>query len=458
LLKFGNPIILDRLVEPPGQLLEFLVQPWPLAWGYAMLAGVGVLGLVVAMQSASARAASPQNRSAGGQPAGRNLLAGQQVGQGEKLPQGPSAAPSVLRHTNRRLHWLILLPVVWLAWQFVAAATTVNGGLTRVTLLHFLALVAGFGLAFLVLARVQRLGVFWAGLLGGFLLVLWSGFDQHYGGLEATRRYIYSQPGWENLAPEQLKRIGSDRIFATLLYPNALAGVLLLLSPAMMAAVWLFTSRLNRIVRAVMAGLLAYASGACLVWSGSKAGWLIALVVGLVSLLQLPFRRELKVLLIVAVAVGGTAGFFVKFSGYFAKGATSVGARMEYWRAGWKTALGHPLLGAGPGTFSVSYRKLKPPGAEMAQLTHNDYLEQACDSGFPGALAYLTFVAGSLAKLYRRCRRDLLQLAVWLGLLGWALQSFIEFGLYIPAVGWTAFWLLGWLWGVNQFDKSGSPS
>jgi hypothetical protein len=458
LLKFGNPVILDRLVEPPGEFLEFVVQPWPVAWGYALLAVVGALGLAVAVQGASAAAASFRGNSAKRQPVGRPSRAGQPAGQGEKLAQGPPGAPGGVRPTHSRRRWLILLPVVWLAWQFVAAATTVNGWLTRVTLVHFVALVAGFGLAFLALARVQRLGVFWAGLLGGFLLMLWSGFDQHYGGLEATRRYIYSLPGWENLAPEHLKRIGSDRIFATLLYPNALAGVLLLLSPAMLAVVWLFTSRLPRIVRAVMAGLLAYASGACLVWSGSKAGWLIALALGLVGLLQLPFRREFKTLLVVAVVVGGLAGFFVKFSGYFAKGATSVGARLEYWRAGWKTALSHPLVGAGPGTFSVSYRKLKPPQAEMAQLTHNDYLEQACDSGFPGALAYLTFVAGSVAGLYRRCRRDLLQFAVWLGLLGWALQSGLEFGLYIPAVGWTAFWLLGWLWGVNQFDKPGSPT
>jgi len=422
LLKFGNPVILDRLVVPPGELLECVIQPWPVTWGYAMLALVGTLGLVVALQS-------------------------------KQLAQGPLGTPSGLRDASRRRRWLIFLPVVWLAWQFVAAATSVNGWLTRVTLAHFAALVAGFGLAFLALARVQRLGVFWAGLLGGFLLMLWSGFDQHYGGLEATRRYIYSQPGWENLAPEHLKRIASDRIFATLLYPNALAGALLLLSPAMIAAVWLFTSRWPRLVRAVLTGLLAYASGVCLVWSGSKAGWLIALVVGLVGLLQLPFRREFKVLLVVAVVVAGLAGFFVKFSSYFAKGAPSAGARLEYWRAGWKTALSHPLVGAGPGTFSVSYRKLKPPQAEMAQLTHNDYLEQACDSGFPGALAYVVFVAGSIAGLYRRCRGELLRFAVWLGLLGWALQSCFEFGLYIPAVGWTAFWLLGWLWGANQFDK-----
>ena len=42
---------------------------------------------------------------------------------------------------------------------------------------------------------------------------------------------------------------------------------------------------------------------------------------------------------------------------------------------------------------------------------------------------------------------DWLTFAVWLGVLGWALQGFAEFGLYIPALAWTAFALLGWLLG-----------
>jgi hypothetical protein len=58
-----------------------------------------------------------------------------------------------------------------------------------------------------------------------------------------------------------------------------------------------------------------------------------------------------------------------------------------------------------------------------------------------------------------RCSRlkdDWGRLAVWLGLLGWALQSLVEFGLYIPAIAWPAFGLLGWLvaQGSNQIDSS----
>ncbi len=53
---------------------------------------------------------------------------------------------------------------------------------------------------------------------------------------------------------------------------------------------------------------------------------------------------------------------------------------------------------------------------------------------------------------------DWLTFAVWLGVLGWALHSFAEFGLYVPALAWTAFAFLGWLLGREYpFDKTGQP-
>ena len=43
-----------------------------------------------------------------------------------------------------------------------------------------------------------------------------------------------------------------------------------------------------------------------------------------------------------------------------------------------------------------------------------------------------------------------------LGLLAWLLQGFVEFGLYIPALAWPAWLMLGWLLALptNRFDKS----
>jgi hypothetical protein len=103
----------------------------------------------------------------------------------------------------------------------------------------------------------------------------------------------------------------------------------------------------------------------------------------------------------------------------------------------------------------------------MARLAHNDYLQQASDSGIPGFLAYAIFIGGALvySAPFRFRRGDLnaspakseekaqqpgiqfgwVEFALWLGVLGWALQQVAEFGLYIPALAWPAFTFMGWL-------------
>ncbi len=107
------------------------------------------------------------------------------------------------------------------------------------------------------------------------------------------------------------------------------------------------------------------------------------------------------------------------------------------------------------------YKHLKKPESEMARLAHNDYLQQASDSGWIGFIAYAALVWGSLGSIYKRIGDKRPSLGVnpspaslleenlfplWLGLAGFAAQSFVEFGLYIPALAWPFFLLLGWSW------------
>jgi len=399
LIKFGNPVVLDRLVESPKDSWEWVFNPWPVAWGYWMLAGLVILG--------------------GG----------------------------VVRFKTSAPRWLVALPMVWFGWQLVAATQTVDVQLTKATLLHFGACNACFYLGLFALSRVSQMTWFWNFLLLGFVWVLWMGLCQHFGGLEATQQMIYQQPNWQQLPPEYLMRIASRRIFSTLVYPNALAGVILLLLPPSLAVLFKMTGSLSNVVRVVLVGLLAYGGLACLYWSGSKSGWLIALVLGLVALLRVPLTRQVKLGVVGLVLAAGLAGFFVKFSGYFHRGATSMSARFDYWRASWAITMSHPILGSGPGTFSVAYKKIKAPWAEMTRLAHNNYLEQASDSGVLGFFSFAAFVFGSLTVLFRKLEVDLIRFAVLVGVLGWAVQGFVEFGLYIPAIAWPAFLFLGWLLG-----------
>ncbi|MBI4660885.1 MAG: O-antigen ligase family protein [Verrucomicrobia bacterium] len=412
LLKFGNPVIFDRLVERPGTVIEAIFQPWPILWGYCLLGGITLLGVTSI--------------------------------------QFTVAVPS----------WIKFLPILWLGWQGLSALRTVNPDLTRVTLLHFASCVVWFYLGLFALSRMSNSQSLWMGLVAGLVLVLWFGFEQHYGGLEATRRFFYEQPNWKEFPPEYLKRMSSDRIFSTLVYPNALAGVVLLLLPGALVVSWQWGQHLPRILRTVLVGSLAYLGSACLVWSGSKAGWLIALVMAMAWLAQIAVPGKFKVVMAVVVAVVGLTAFATRFAPYFNKGATSVGARFDYWKAAAMAAKEHPMLGTGPGTFSVTYAKTKPPEAEMARLAHNDYLEQASDSGIIGALSYFIFVAGALGYLYRQRSRDFgsLSFAVWIGLLGWALQAFVEFPLYIPALAWPAFVLMGWALGRSASTGRSIPA
>jgi O-antigen ligase len=117
----------------------------------------------------------------------------------------------------------------------------------------------------------------------------------------------------------------------------------------------------------------------------------------------------------------------------------------------------NPIWGTGPGTFQRPYAQIKSPESEMARLTHNDYLEQFSDSGLIGGLTYgfWVFLAISVAGKKFWSQTDIIPFAVLAGLLGWFVQGLGEFSLYLPALAWTAFTLLGCLIGqkINQFDK-----
>jgi O-antigen ligase len=398
LLKFGNPPIMEKYVNAPADGYEFLLgYPWPIAWGYGLLVLVAILGVFVARWD-----------------------------------------PRVWRGIG-------CLPLLWLGWQCLAATQSVNAQLTLVTLRHFAACVACFYLGFFSLGHFNR-GPFWLGLAGALVLVLVLGFEQHFGGLDETRRYffLYVYPKLADIPHDYIKKLSSNRIFGTLFYPNALAGALLLLMPPVVAAV-LDTRRMTTSAKSFLAGAIALASLICLFWSGSKGGWLLMLLLGVVALLRLPVKRQLKLAVLVVLLLGGVTGFALKYAGFFQRGATSVVARFDYWRAAIQTTAERPLWGSGPGTFAIPYEKIKRPESEMSRLVHNDYLEQASDSGIPGFLVYTAFIALTLWLTRPGANTDRLNFAIWLGLLGWSLQSWFEFSLYIPALAWPAFTFMGFL-------------
>ena len=137
----------------------------------------------------------------------------------------------------------------------------------------------------LISNRLENLRWFWLLLLVSFGVTLYLGLEQHFGGLEETRRRFAELPP-EELArfdtPEFRARTASDRIFSTFVYPNVFAGAILLLLPLAIRSAWDLGRhpRLRGVWPApwILAAIPALAGLSCLFWTGSKAGWLIALV------------------------------------------------------------------------------------------------------------------------------------------------------------------------------------
>ncbi|MCU0786200.1 MAG: O-antigen ligase family protein [Verrucomicrobia bacterium] len=430
MVKFGNPVILDGTFDPITSLSELWGNPWPAHWGNRLLLPLALAGGWLALTSKS------------GWPGRR---------------------------------WLWWLPAVWFGWQLVSATQTVDRTLTATTLWHFAGCLACYFIGALVLGRKRALRLVLAGVLAAFAFCLVRAVNQRLFEFPHDRQVLIEgeRAGWTNFAPDvfqdlkrnhfiiatngvdvanpaMLEKLRKGRVHGTMVYPNALAGVVLLLWPLAIVLAFKSAQTLRFPVHAPVIALTLFLGGAGMIWSGSKSGWLIALAISGLWLFRLNWPKRWKWMVAVVVVGVGLGLFAFRFHNYFAAGATSVGARFDYWRAAVNITAEHPLFGSGPGTFQRPYARLKSVDAEMARLTHNDYLEQFSDSGVIGGISYVAWIGCLLATLGCRAWRlkDPLPLAVFVGLLGWFAQGISEFGLYIPALAWTSFSLLGALLGV----------
>ena len=436
--KFGNPVILDQVIAPPTSFNTWWNDPWPIHWSIELLLPFAALGALIIFQK------------------------------------------RLFRLENR---WLWLLPLIWFGWQLLAATKTVDADLTRATLWQFSGCLTCYFLGALLFGHENLLRWLLVGLLAAFTFCLVRAVDQRLFEYPLNHQLLVEgeREGWTNFPtamveemkqqkviittngtdvanPAILTKFAKGRVSGTLVYPNALAGIILLLLPVSLTLALGATHALKPAIRFAVIALAGFLGVAAFFWSGSKLGWLIGLGTVGIYLLRLDWPKRLKVATIILLLVAGLGIFAVRFHAYFTSGATSAGARFDYWSAAVQTTVEYPLVGTGPGTFQRPYARLKAPESEMARLTHNDYLEQFSDSGVIGGVAYATWIFLALFLVAKRIwrSRDPIAVAILVGLLGWFSQGFGEFGLFVPALAWTTFTLLGCLIGckINEFDKN----
>ncbi len=412
-LKFGTPVVNQTLLLPPTDWFEWLFFSWP-----NQLAVIFVFGAFGWMMLDSARLAV-------------------------------------------RVDALLVLPVLFLATQAVAAVDSIHPHVSVDAVAHFAACV----ILFYAAAWYVRDGASAARVFGGLglatFVVCILALQQYFGGLQETREFAAANVDASRVPVGFLDKLTSNRVFGSLVYPNALAGFLVVAFGPVLAWIWARSRNWDTRMRwpvLIFAGALMVF---CLVLTGSRGGFVAFAVAVALALLRAVRTGAGRAMTAAAVGLAVLAVVFVvaQRGGVARLTTSSLEARLNYWSGAVAIAREHPWLGTGPGTFGSMYPAYKTAGLEEAQIAHNDLLQMWSDSG---VLAFLVFGALWLVAvkdafaLARQRPGDVAALAICASVTGWAVHALVDFDLFVPGVAMPVFVLLGSLQGLKEPER-GEP-
>ncbi len=409
-LKFGTPVVIQSQVPPPVGWFEWLFYSWP-----------NQLAVIFTFTALTWLVLDPQRMAA-------------------------------------RVDGLFVLPLMFLLAQMPAMAESINRQASNDTVMHFAVCV----LLFYAAAWYVRDGASTAAIFGGLtlatFLVCIMAFDQYFGGLEQTRQFaaLYTDRG--TLPEGLLARMTSNRVFGSFVYPNTLAGYIVVAFAPVIAWIWArarsWKTSVKWLTLLIAAGLMAF----CLVLTGSRGGFAAFAVSVAAGLWCLARGRSRHVMTVVAV---GLAILLVVFAmanrgGLIGVGTRSLEARTDYWRGAVAIAKDHLWWGTGPGTFGSIYPKYKTATTEEAQLAHNNFLQMWCDSGIFAFIVFAALWLVALRDAFRLARQrtgDAAAVALCASLTGWVVHALVDFDLYVPGAALPAFLLLGAMQGLKELRE-----
>jgi O-antigen ligase len=227
---------------------------------------------------------------------------------------------------------------------------------------------------------------------------------------------------------------------------NHFAGFAEILIPVALAPLVLGKVRRERLF---LVALFAVVPIVALLLSASRGG-IVSFAVQMVILFSLLLVRRLQskymlvggvlvLCAILAVSWIGVQQVLERFSSY-QKLDVSMGKRASMRHDTWRIFLDHPALGTGLGTLQMVFPPYESAyDAKIVNHTHNDYLEALAETGIPGALCCLWFLAVLLIESVKGLK-DLggsfgaaLNLSGLVGCCGLLVHSLVDFNLHIPA-------------------------
>ncbi len=184
------------------------------------------------------------------------------------------------------------------------------------------------------------------------------------------------------------------RVYSFLGNPNLLAGYLI---PAIALSAMAIFAWKNRTAK-VLAGLMLLINSACMVFTGSRGGWIALVVVAVTGMLLLGYWFNLyRRKWLLPAALGGMAGFILLsmvlipavrmrvLSIFIGRGDSSNNFRINVWTSVLQMIKAKPVLGIGPGNdaFNLVY-----PAYSRASFTalgaYSVPLEIAVETGLVG--------------------------------------------------------------------------
>lgn len=121
--------------------------------------------------------------------------------------------------------------------------------------------------------------------------------------------------------------------------------------------------------------------------------------------------------------------------------------RMRGWSDTWQMIKMRPIVGSGLGTYSKTYQSLSP--GWFLRYAHNEYLQTLAETGIVGFIPFVAVLGAIIFAAYKAAfkPRDSttlpLELGLFVGILGFILQSSFDFLWHIPALVMTFFALVG---------------
>jgi O-antigen ligase len=198
-----------------------------------------------------------------------------------------------------------------------------------------------------------------------------------------------------------------------------------------------------------MAALFSAVCVGSLILSASRGGITVLVfelaMLALLGWVQKRGKARLGAVVVVLLAAGAMVawlgvGQVVERFAQMRPGEITSARRVGMVKDSWRIFLDHPWRGAGLGTLGVVYPQYESVyDGKMVEHSHNDYIEGLAETGIPGAICGIAFLAMLLSICFSRLSapQGFFSLAVHAGALvacaGLLVHSFVDFNLHIPS-------------------------